>query len=117
MLDGDLAQFFLDWISDPNRSLKDPIKKRDHVGSPTRCSCQSLLEKLSYVGDMFRGTVTAIGTDPYLPFLPILPPPKVVVGFYYIGKGIEIVVRMGRGGREGREYFADHRMPFGFHLG
>ncbi len=45
--------------------------------------------------------VPIIRTAPYLPFLPILPPQKVVVGFYYIGKGIEIVVRMGRGGREG----------------
>ena len=48
------------------------------------------------------------------------PPEKVVVGFYYIGKGIENVVRIGRGGREGATklhlsstypYFAPTRCP------
>ena len=47
-----------------------------------------------------------ISTTPYVPFLPLLTPTtKVAVGFNYIGKGIENVVRMGRGGSYSyREY-------------
>jgi hypothetical protein len=39
------------------------------------------------------------GKSPAYLFYQSYPPQKVVVGFYYIGKGIENVVRMGIGGR------------------
>ena len=78
MLDGDLAQFFFDWISDPNRSLKDPIKKR-----PCRVAYKIFISFSNPFASFPTMTTTTIkivvpviGTAPYLPFLPILPPPK-----------------------------------------